>query len=50
MNSQSNSHTHCHAAQANAQTKAWQRVCLPKPEKIELKKSIETTAKLTGLF
>ncbi|MPL88843.1 hypothetical protein SDC9_34872 [bioreactor metagenome] len=30
-----NSHTHCQAAPANAQTKAWQRVCLfqrtPKP-------------------
>jgi hypothetical protein len=24
-----NSHTHCQAAPANAQTKAWQRVCLP---------------------
>jgi hypothetical protein len=23
------SHTHCQAAPANAQTKAWQRVCLP---------------------
>jgi hypothetical protein len=23
-----NSHTHCQAAQANATTKAWQRVCL----------------------
>jgi len=22
------SHTHCKVAQANAQTKAWQRVCL----------------------
>lgn len=22
------SHTHCQAAQANAETKAWQRVCL----------------------
>ena len=22
------SHTHCQAAQANAQTQAWQRVCL----------------------
>ncbi|HQV77159.1 MAG TPA: hypothetical protein PK301_01615 [Chitinophagales bacterium] len=22
------SHTHCHATQANATTKAWQRVCL----------------------
>lgn len=22
------SHTHCQAAQANAKTKAWQRVCL----------------------
>jgi hypothetical protein len=39
MNSQPNSHTHCQAAQANAQTKAWQRVCLSHPEKIELKKS-----------
>ena len=28
MNSQPNSHTHCQAAPANAQTKAWQRVCL----------------------
>lgn len=24
-----NSHTHCQAAQAKAQTQAWQRVCLP---------------------
>ena len=39
MNSQPNSHTHCQAAQANAQTKAWQRVCLSHPAKIELKKS-----------
>jgi hypothetical protein len=39
MNSQPNSHTHCQAAQANAQTKAWQRVCLSHPDKIELKKS-----------
>jgi len=23
------SHTHCQAAQAKAQTQAWQRVCLP---------------------
>ncbi len=23
-----NSHTHCQATQANAQTQAWQRVCL----------------------
>ena len=23
-----NSHTHCQAAQANAKTQAWQRVCL----------------------
>jgi hypothetical protein len=23
------SHTHCQAAPANAQTQAWQRVCLP---------------------
>ena len=33
-----NSHTHCQAAPANAQTKAWQRVCLSHPDKIELKK------------
>jgi hypothetical protein len=39
MKSQPNSHTHCQAAQANAQTKAWQRVCLSNPDKIELKKS-----------
>ena len=24
-----NSHTHCQAAPASAQTQAWQRVCLP---------------------
>ena len=39
MKSQPNSHTHYQAAQANAQTKAWQRVCLSHPDKIELKKS-----------
>jgi hypothetical protein len=39
MNSQPNSHTHCQAAQAKAQTKAWQRVWLSHPDKIELKKS-----------
>jgi hypothetical protein len=46
MNSQPNSHTHCQAArlvpllrEANAQTKAWQRVWLSHPDKIELKKS-----------
>ena len=39
MNSQPNSHTHCQSAQANALTKAWQRVCLSYPVKIELKKS-----------
>ena len=39
MNSLPNSHTHCQAAQANAQTKAWQKVCLFNPDKIELKKS-----------
>jgi hypothetical protein len=27
-NALANSHTHCQAAPANAQTKAWQRVCL----------------------
>ena len=39
MKSQPNSHTHCKAALENAQTKAWQRVCLSHPDKIELKKS-----------
>ena len=37
-NSQRNSHTHCQVAQADTQAKTWQRVCLPHPEKIELKK------------
>ena len=32
------SHTHCQVAQADTQAKTWQRVCLPNPEKIELKK------------
>ncbi len=29
MTAHANSHTHCQAAPANAQTKVWQRVCLP---------------------
>ena len=33
-----NSHTHCQVAQADTQAKTWQRVCLPRPKKIELKK------------
>ena len=32
------SHTHCQFASADTQAKTWQRVCLPHPEKIELKK------------
>jgi hypothetical protein len=32
-------HTHCQVTHADAQTKAWQRVCLSDPDKIELKKS-----------
>jgi hypothetical protein len=32
------SHTHCQVASADPQAKTWQRVCLPHPEKIELKK------------
>lgn len=32
------SHTHCQVAQADTQAKTWQRVCLPHPKKIELKK------------
>jgi len=32
------SHTYCQVAQAYTQAKTWQRVCLPQPEKIELKK------------
>ena len=31
-------HTHCQVAQADTHAKTWQRVCLPHPEKIELKK------------
>ena len=31
MNSSGSSHTHCQAPQAQAQTKACQRVCLPQP-------------------
>ncbi len=34
------SHTHCQAAQANAQTQAWQRVSLPQ-------RTTKTTVKLT---
>lgn len=34
------SHTHCQAAQSNAQTQAWQRVCLPN-------RTTKTTDKLT---
>jgi hypothetical protein len=33
MNSHRSSHTHCQAPQAQAQTKACQRVCLPQPDK-----------------
>jgi hypothetical protein len=36
--SQRSSHTHCQVAQADTQAKTWQRVCLPHPDKIELKK------------
>jgi hypothetical protein len=32
------SHTHCQVEQADTQAKTWQRVCLPHPEKIALKK------------
>jgi hypothetical protein len=32
------SHTHCQVSQAITLAKTWQRVCLPHPEKIELKK------------
>jgi len=35
MNIQPNSHAHCQVAQAKAQTKAWQRVCLSYSDKIE---------------
>ena len=34
----SSSHTHCQVSQADTQTKSWQRVLQPHPEKIELKK------------
>lgn len=35
------SHTHCQAAQANAQTKAWQRVCLSQRSSKPTEKHIE---------
>ena len=41
-----NSHTHCQVAQANAQTKTWQRVCLFQPSTdrpIGRKKNTERT-------
>jgi len=31
VKSPTHSHTHCQATQAQARTKAWQRVCLPNP-------------------
>lgn len=34
MKNQRSSHTHCQAPQAQAQIKACQRVCLPRPERI----------------
>ena len=41
------SHTHCQAAPANAQTQAWQRVCLPnrttkRPTNKRTKKNFDT--------
>lgn len=42
-----NSHTHCQAAPANAQTKAWQRVCLPQhTTKTTAKRADEKEARL----
>jgi hypothetical protein len=46
------SHTHCQAAPANAQTQAWQRVCLPyRTTKTTAKPTNEKEARLpnTGL-
>ena len=39
MNTPYYGHTHYHVAPANTQAKTWQRVCLPHPDKIELKKT-----------
>ena len=42
-----NSHTHCQAAPANAQTKAWQRVCLfQRSPKLTDKQADEKEARL----
>ncbi len=41
---QHSSHTHCQAAQANAQTQAWQRVCLPLRSKEKEKYDCPTMA------
>lgn len=41
------SHTHCQAAPANAQTQAWQRVCLPnRTTKTTDKPTVEKEARL----
>ena len=45
-----NSHTHCQAAHANAQTKAWQRVCLPqRSTKPTEKRADEKEARLPNI-
>jgi hypothetical protein len=42
-----NSHTHCQAAPAHAQTQAWQRVCLSQPStKMTDKPTMEKEARL----
>jgi len=45
-----NSHAHCQAAHANAQTKAWQRVCLPqRSTKSTEKRADEKEARLPNI-
>lgn len=45
-----NSHTHCQAAPANAQTKAWQRVCLSnRTTKTTDKQAVEKEARLPNI-
>ena len=44
-----NSHTHCQVAQANTQTKTWQRVCLFQPaydRQTEREKNTERTTRV----
>jgi hypothetical protein len=45
-----NSHTHCQIAQANAQTKTWQRVCLFQPATERQTGRKKNTERLTAVW